>query len=82
MNYLIDSGKKDSLVRTCLPFVDSSAVPEKKLFTPGPLSVSLSVREAALRDLGSRDTEFIATVKFLRSKLLQIAGTYYILTCI
>lgn len=52
----------------------SSPSREKKLFTPGPLSVSLSVREAALRDLGSRDVEFISTVKFLRSKLLQIAG--------
>lgn len=52
----------------------SSPGREKKLFTPGPLSVSLSVREAALRDLGSRDVEFISTVKFLRSKLLQIAG--------
>ncbi|XP_061192462.1 2-aminoethylphosphonate--pyruvate transaminase-like [Saccostrea echinata] len=52
----------------------SSHGKEKKLFTPGPLSVSLTVRQAALRDLGSRDIEFISTVKFLRSKLVQIAG--------
>ncbi|XP_056021063.1 2-aminoethylphosphonate--pyruvate transaminase-like isoform X2 [Ostrea edulis] len=51
----------------------SSSGKEKKLFTPGPLSVSLTVRQAALRDLGSRDIEFISTVKFLRSKLLEIA---------
>lgn len=48
--------------------------PDKKLFTPGPLSCSPSVKEAMLRDLGSRDTEFINSVKFIRNKLLDVAG--------
>lgn len=48
---------------------------DKKLFTPGPLGVSLTVKEAMLRDLGSRDIEFINLVKLIRSRLLQIAGT-------
>lgn len=49
-------------------------VAEKKLFTPGPLSTSLTVRQAALTEYGSRDVAFIAAIKTLRSKLIQIAG--------
>lgn len=52
----------------------STIFSDKKLFTPGPLQVSLTVKEAMLRDLGSRDTEFVNTVKSIRSHLLQIAG--------
>jgi 2-aminoethylphosphonate-pyruvate transaminase len=47
---------------------------DKPLFTPGPLTTSLSVKQAMLRDLGSRDTEFIETVRHIRSRLLAIAG--------
>ncbi|XP_078001341.1 bifunctional phosphonoacetaldehyde hydrolase/aminoethylphosphonate transaminase-like [Glandiceps talaboti] len=47
---------------------------EKKLFTPGPLGVSLTTRQAMLRDVGSRDIEFIEIIKFIRSKLLEVAG--------
>ncbi|XP_072023901.1 2-aminoethylphosphonate--pyruvate transaminase-like [Amphiura filiformis] len=47
---------------------------EKKLFTPGPLGVSLSTKQAMLRDLGSRDTEFIHMVKYIREQLVQLAG--------
>lgn len=47
---------------------------DKKLFTPGPLGVSFETKKAMLRDLGSRDTEFINIVKTIRSKLLGIAG--------
>ena len=36
--------------------------------------VSRATKEAMLRDLGSRDTEFIETVKFIRSELINIAG--------
>ena len=48
--------------------------PEKKLFTPGPLGCSRTVKEAMLRDLGSRDNEFLNTVKLIREKLTDIAG--------
>ncbi|XP_021941083.1 uncharacterized protein LOC110840392 isoform X2 [Zootermopsis nevadensis] len=51
----------------------SKSNPEKKLFTPGPLVCSQSVKEAMLRDLGSRDGEFINVVKLVRQKLLDIA---------
>lgn len=47
---------------------------DKKLFTPGPLCTSMTVKSAMLRDLGSRDIEFIDLVKSLRKKLVEIAG--------
>ena len=36
---------------------------DKTLFTPGPLTTSQWVKQAMLRDLGSRDTDFIETVR-------------------
>ena len=47
---------------------------DKLLFTPGPLTTSASVKEAMLRDLGSRDTAFIATIRTIRHSLLGLAG--------
>jgi 2-aminoethylphosphonate-pyruvate transaminase len=47
---------------------------DKKLFTPGPLSTSRTVKEAMLRDLGSRDTAFIETVRDIRRRLLRLSG--------
>ena len=49
---------------------------DKKLFTPGPLLTSKTVKEAALRDLGSRDLEFIEAVESIRSELLKVAGEF------
>lgn len=54
-----------------MPATDST---DKLLFTPGPLTTSMSVKQAMLRDLGSRDAEFIATVRRVRSRLLAVAG--------
>ncbi len=45
---------------------------DKILFTPGPLTTSNTVKQAMLRDLGSRDLEFISTVKWIRNKLLEL----------
>ena len=47
---------------------------DKKLFTPGPLGTSPTVKSAMLRDLGSRDVEFIKLIKTIRKKLVDIAG--------
>ena len=47
---------------------------DKPLFTPGPLTTSGTVKQAMLRDLGSRDQAFIETVRAIRRKLLEVAG--------
>ena len=47
---------------------------DKPLFTPGPLTTSLSVKQAMLRDLGSRDFEFIGAIRRVREQLLSVAG--------
>lgn len=47
---------------------------DKILFTPGPLTTSQTVKLAMLRDLGSRDTEFIEIVKHIRRSLLKLGG--------
>jgi len=46
---------------------------EKKLFTPGPLTTSKTVKQSMLRDFGSRDKEFISSVENIREKLLELA---------
>lgn len=47
---------------------------DKLLFTPGPLTTSHSVKEAMLRDVGSRDDEFIALIRGIRDELLVLGG--------
>ena len=42
------------------------------LFTPGPLTTSRTVKQSMLRDLGSRDREFIDIVRDIRRRLVQI----------
>jgi 2-aminoethylphosphonate-pyruvate transaminase len=44
------------------------------LFTPGPLTTSRTVKAAMQRDVGSRDSEFIAVVAEIRRRLLELAG--------
>ncbi|PYJ80997.1 MAG: 2-aminoethylphosphonate--pyruvate transaminase [Verrucomicrobia bacterium] len=47
---------------------------DKLLFTPGPLTTSLSVKQAMLHDAGSWHFEFNAKVNWVREKILEIAG--------
>lgn len=47
---------------------------DKPLFTPGPLTTSSTVKGAMLRDLGSRDDEFVRIVDDVRTRLLQLGG--------
>src|SRR6185369_6988533 len=47
---------------------------DKLLFTPGPLTTSLTVKQAMLRDAGSWHFEFNALVKRLRDEILTLAG--------
>ncbi len=52
--------------------MENTIAKDKLLFTPGPLTTSMTVKQAMLRDLGSRDNEFIDTVKQVRNALLQM----------
>ncbi|MCC6699086.1 MAG: 2-aminoethylphosphonate--pyruvate transaminase [Candidatus Hydrogenedentes bacterium] len=47
---------------------------DKVLFTPGPLTTSRSVKQAMLRDLGSRDFAFIELVRDIRRRLVALGG--------
>ncbi|MBA3531740.1 MAG: 2-aminoethylphosphonate--pyruvate transaminase [Ardenticatenales bacterium] len=47
---------------------------DKVLFTPGPLTTSRAVKQAMLRDLGSRDFEFIEAVRDIRQRLVELGG--------
>jgi 2-aminoethylphosphonate-pyruvate transaminase len=46
----------------------------RRLFTPGPLTTSRTVKEAMLVDIGSRDDDFIAIVRDIRRQLLALGG--------
>lgn len=48
--------------------------PDPWLLTPGPLTTSLSVKQAMLRDWGSRDNAFIALNARIGQRLLRLAG--------
>ena len=64
-------------VRGIFNAIDMATLPaarDKPLFTPGPLTTSNTVKQAMLRDLGSRDTEFIDIVRDVRRRLLSVAG--------
>lgn len=47
---------------------------DKLLFTPGPLTTSLSVKQAMLHDAGSWHFEFNSLVRDVRQKLLKLAS--------
>jgi len=51
-----------------------SSANDKPLFTPGPLTTSRTVKQAMLRDLGSRDFEFVNLVKEIRRRLLALGN--------
>ena len=53
------------------PAVGDSTFP--LLLTPGPLTTSAATKKAMSNDWGSRDVEFIALLKSIRTRLLQIA---------
>lgn len=53
---------------------DLSPAHDKLLFTPGPLTTSLRVKQAMLHDAGSWHFEFNALVRSVRERLLALAG--------
>jgi 2-aminoethylphosphonate-pyruvate transaminase len=46
----------------------------KLLFTPGPLNTAEATRAAMMRDVGSRDGEFLDGVRDIRARLLALGG--------
>ncbi len=52
------------------------------LLTPGPLTTSVTVKQAMLRDWGSRDSAFIAMNKAIRERLPQLAGASETHVCV
>lgn len=52
----------------------SQAMRDPWLLTPGPLTTSASVKQAMLRDWGSRDASFIALTRAVRERLTQLAN--------
>jgi 2-aminoethylphosphonate-pyruvate transaminase len=56
--------------------------PDPYLLTPGPLTTSRAVKEAMLRDLGSRDRDFIELNASVRDRLLAIVGDAGGLVCV
>jgi 2-aminoethylphosphonate-pyruvate transaminase len=61
-------------VRSQTASASMSPRPDPYLLTPGPLTTSKGVKEAMLRDLGSRDRDFIELNAWVRDRLLAIAG--------
>ena len=59
---------------------------DKKLLTPGPLTTSMSTKEAMLHDWGSRDQKFIDLTQSIRNSLIKLIdgeGNYYLkLNCL
>jgi|SRR5579859_1754562 len=49
---------------------------DKALFTPGPLTTSRTVKQAMLRDLGSRDFEFVEVVQDIRRRLVALGTAH------
>jgi 2-aminoethylphosphonate-pyruvate transaminase len=58
----------------CFHFLFLPAARDKLLFTPGPLTTSLPVKQAMLHDAGSWHFEFNTLVKQIREELLALAG--------
>ena len=52
------------------------------LLTPGPLTTSMSVKQAMLHDWGSRDGEFIALNRRVRERLLALARAQITHVCV
>ena len=67
-----------STVLSTRAFANMSGPPVKDpplLFTPGPLSTSMAVKEAMLRDVGSRDADFCRSeVLEVRRRLVSVAS--------
>jgi 2-aminoethylphosphonate-pyruvate transaminase len=64
------------------PEVSLSPTGDPWLLTPGPLTTSPEVKQAALHDYGSRDSHIIAVNRRIREALVEIAGGHDSHVCI
>ena len=55
---------------------------DKKLLTPGPLTTSLSTKEAMLHDWGSRDINFIELNRDIRQSLIALINGQNVFECV
>ena len=55
---------------------------DKKLLTPGPLTTSLSTKEAMLHDWGSRDSKFIDLNHSIRESLVNLIDGQNLYQCV
>ena len=55
---------------------------DKKLLTPGPLTTSLSTKEAMLHDWGSRDSKFIDLNHSIRESLINLIDGQNLYQCV
>lgn len=62
------------LQRCARRLLSASSARRELLFTPGPLTTSVPVKEAMLSDFGSRDHKFISMVRGVRAGILDVAG--------
>ena len=53
---------------------DSSPTGDPWLLTPGPLTTSLTVKQAMLHDYGSRDRYFVQVNEHIRKRLVDLIG--------
>jgi 2-aminoethylphosphonate-pyruvate transaminase len=56
--------------------------PDPWLLTPGPLTTSLSVKQAMLHDWGSRDAKFLAVNARMRERLVAMIGGEGVFACV
>jgi 2-aminoethylphosphonate-pyruvate transaminase len=60
----------------------SAQRPDPYLLTPGPLTTSISTKQAMLHDWGSRDLGFIDINRRVRERLLELAGAQATHVCV
>ena len=62
-----------AMIRAALRCLSTTRKSQVKLFTPGPLNTTRSVKEAMLYDFGSRDPDFGRIVEDIKLRLLKTA---------
>jgi 2-aminoethylphosphonate-pyruvate transaminase len=66
------AGKATPAVDGVGRWLDMARPQDPWLLTPGPLTTSMTVKQAMLRDWGSRDSEFIAINARMRRRLVEL----------